>query len=124
MVKRGGLPLSKTYYCTVEATLDVMGGKWKPLILYHLTDRTLRYNQLRRLIPNITQRMLTLHLKEMERDNLIVRMQSADVPPKVDYSMSEYGQSLKPVLSVMCSWGGEHIQRNDFQLESTGISGF
>ncbi|MCR8644305.1 helix-turn-helix transcriptional regulator [Paenibacillus sp. N1-5-1-14] len=116
--------MSKTYYCTVEATLDVMGGKWKPLILYHLADRSLRYNQLRRCIPNITQRMLTLHLKELEQDGLIVRTQSSDIPPKVDYALSLYGQSLRPILAVMCRWGGNHIEKNELHLSAAAVSDF
>jgi len=95
--------------CPVEATLKVIGGKWKGVILYHLMTETIRFNQLRRLIPEITQRMLTKQLRELEADKLIVRKVYAEVPPKVEYSMSEYGTSLAPIIQALQNWGLNHL---------------
>jgi len=96
--------------CPVEATLDVIGGKWKGVILYHLLTETIRFNQLRRLMPDITQRMLTKQLRELEADNLIARKVYPEVPPKVEYSMTEYGMTLAPVIHALQAWGSQHIQ--------------
>jgi DNA-binding HxlR family transcriptional regulator len=95
--------------CAVEATLDLIDGKWKGLILYHLLQRTRRFNELRRLLPNVTQRMLTTQLREMEMNGIIVRTVYPQVPPRVDYSVSELGQSLSPVISALKAWADQHI---------------
>ncbi|MDB6064005.1 MAG: transcriptional regulator, HxlR family [Pedosphaera sp.] len=97
--------------CPVKATVDVLGGKWKPLILYHLKLGPQRFNELRRRIPGATQKMLTQQLREMERDAIIHREVHAQVPPKVEYSLSEYGKTLRPLLELMCSWGLKHQSR-------------
>jgi DNA-binding HxlR family transcriptional regulator len=97
--------------CPVAATLEVIGGKWKPLILFHLRDRAMRFSELRRLVPQATQKMLTQQLRDLERDGIIHREVYAVVPPKVDYSLTEYGQTLKPLLSLMCVWGIKHRSR-------------
>jgi len=98
------------YNCPVEATLDLIGGKYKALILWHLIDTTLRFSELRRLIPHATPKMLTQQLRDLERDNLIVRTVYPVVPPKVEYSMSEFGRSIIPVLDVMCNWGEGYLE--------------
>ncbi len=95
--------------CAVEATLDLIDGKWKGLILYHLLQNTRRFNELRRLLPNVTQRMLTAQLREMEMNGIIVRTVYPQVPPRVDYSVSELGQSLSPVISTLKAWADQHI---------------
>jgi DNA-binding HxlR family transcriptional regulator len=95
--------------CAVEATLDLIDGKWKGLILYHLLQGTRRFNELRRLLPNVTQRMLTTQLREMEMNGIIVRTVYPQVPPRVDYSVSELGQSLSPVISALKAWADQHI---------------
>jgi DNA-binding HxlR family transcriptional regulator len=95
--------------CPVEAALKVIGGKWKGVILYHLMSETIRFNQLRRLIPDITQRMLTKQLRELEADKLIERKVYAEVPPKVEYSMSEYGLTLAPIIRALQNWGLNHL---------------
>ncbi len=99
------------YGCPVEATLDVMGGKWKGVILYHLLSGPKRFNELRRLLPEVTQRMLTLQLRELEHDEVIHREIYREVPPKVEYSLTPFGQSLEAVLLLMRTWGEQYVQR-------------
>lgn len=91
--------------CPIEAALDVIGGKWKGVILSRLTDQTRRFNELKRTIPRITQRMLTTQLRELERDKLISRKVYAEVPPRVEYSLTAKGRSLQPVLKALLDWG-------------------
>ena len=99
-------PQSKIYYCPVEVTLDLIGGRWKPLILWHLKERgVLRHGQLKRLIPTITQKMLTQQLRELEHDGIVHRTVYPQVPPKVEYSLTTLGESLRPVVDAMCEWG-------------------
>ena len=98
------------YNCPVEATLDVIGGKWKGVILFHLLDGTRRFNELRRLLPDITQRMLTLQLRELEQDGLVLRTVYAEVPPKVEYSLTPFGASLRPIVMLMYDWGTEYME--------------
>ena len=95
--------------CAVEATLSLIDGKWKGVILYHLLQGTLRFGELRRRLPNVTQRMLTNQLRELEEDGLISRKIYAQVPPRVDYSMTERGRSLQPVISALKAWGDANI---------------
>ncbi|QEH32247.1 putative HTH-type transcriptional regulator YybR [Aquisphaera giovannonii] len=92
--------------CPVEAALDLIGGKWKGVILYHLLkDRVLRFGELRRLLPGVTQRMLTKQLRELERDGILTRTVHAEVPPRVEYALTEMGKSLKGVIRALESWG-------------------
>lgn len=91
--------------CSVTAAVDVMGGKWKPIILYYLLGETRRFGELRRLIPGVTQQMLTLQLRELERDGVVHREVYRQVPPKVEYSLTPLGRSLEPVLAEMDDWG-------------------
>ena len=101
----------KKYNISVEATLEVMGGKWKCVILCHLTHGKKRTSELKRLMPNITQKMLTQQLRELEKDEVINRIVYNQVPPKVEYELSEYGQGLESILSALCTWGENHITR-------------
>ena len=95
----------------LEAALDVIGGKWKPLMMYALSDETLRFSQLLvRVTPRITQRMLTKQLRQLEVDGLVTRKVYAQVPPKVEYSLTENGKSLMPILDQLCVWGCEHMR--------------
>jgi len=97
--------IKKQYQCPVEATMDVIGGKWKVIIIHHLISGTRRFNELKKLIPQITQRMLTSQLRELESHGVVHRKVYAQVPPKVEYSLTELGLSLKPILEVMHGWG-------------------
>ena len=94
--------------CPVEAALDLIGGKWKPVILLHIVEATRRFNELRRLMPNITQRMLTHQLRELEADGLVHREVYPQVPPKVEYSLTGRGETLIPVLTMLREWGMTH----------------
>ena len=96
--------------CAVEATVTLIDGKWKCVILYHLLGGTLRFNQLRRLVPCATQRVLTAQLRELEADGLVTRIVYAEVPPKVEYLLSERGRSLEPVLRALGAWGEDHME--------------
>lgn len=102
-----------TYNCPVEATLDLIGGKYKALILWHLIDATLRFSEISKLISHATPKMLTQQLRELENDNLLVRTVYPVVPPKVEYSLSDFGKSIIPVLSAMCSWGESYLDGHD-----------
>ncbi len=96
------------FECPVEAALDIIGGKWKPVILLNLVEDTCRFNELRRLMPNITQRMLTHQLRELEADGMVHRKVYPQVPPKVEYSLTERGRTLTPVLFALRDWGTVH----------------
>jgi DNA-binding HxlR family transcriptional regulator len=103
---------NKSYTCTFEITMDLIGGKWKPIIIWHLGAKgTQRFNEIRKLLPQITQKMLTQQLRELEADNLVMRKVYPQVPPKVEYSLTELGETLMPILSMMCTWGGEYYKQ-------------
>ncbi|MFC0525621.1 winged helix-turn-helix transcriptional regulator [Pontibacillus salicampi] len=104
--------MQKKYNIPVEAALEVIGGKWKVVILCHLIERTRRTNELKRMMPGITQKMLTQQLRELEEDGIVARTIYNQVPPKVEYSLTEYGWSLKEILDLMCAWGECHIEKN------------
>lgn len=111
----------KEINCEKELTLAVIGGKWKLIILWHLgLEGTKRFSELKKLIPHITQKMLTNQLRELEEDQLVLRKVYAEVPPKVEYSLTSYGQSLLPVLHMMYDWGksyGENVIWKDIPPE-------
>jgi len=97
--------------CPVEATLDLIDGKWKGVILFHLMAGAVRFNELRRRLGAITQRMLTRQLRELEESGLIVRTVYPQVPPKVEYTLSEDGRSLAPVIAALHDWGTGWLAR-------------
>lgn len=98
------------YNWGIDAAIDVVGGKWKPLIIWELRDETLRFSQLQgRVEPHITQRMLTKELRELEEDGLVNRKVYPQVPPKVEYSLTESGKSIIPILVLLCRWGEENL---------------
>jgi DNA-binding HxlR family transcriptional regulator len=106
---------NESYHCGVTLTLEMVGGKWKGVILWHLLHKTLRFSQLQRRIPKVTQKMLTQQLRELERDDLIHRKVFAEVPPRVEYTLTSKGKSLSEILTLMCEWGKENI--SEFKVE-------
>jgi DNA-binding HxlR family transcriptional regulator len=99
-------------HCPVEVTLAVIGGKWKPLILWHLSEGGVRrFLELQRTIPGITRKMLTQHLRELERDGVVARQIFDEMPLRVEYSLTKYGQTLRPLMRVLCDWGSKHEAR-------------
>lgn len=94
--------------CPVATAIDVIGGKWKVIILYQLRGKTLRFGELRKIIPKITQKMLTQQLRELEKNKLVDRKVYAEVPPKVEYRSTELAEKLNPALDMLCEWGGEY----------------
>lgn len=101
--------------CPVEVTLSIVGGKWKPLIVWYLLSGTKRFSELRRLIPGATQQMLTMQLRELEQAGVLHRQVYAQVPPKVEYSLTEQGRSLEPVLYQMAVWGEWYCNQNGIE---------
>ena len=97
--------------CDVEATLSVIGGRWKPVLVCHLLAGRKRFGELRRLVPNATERMITLQLRELEADGVVDRTVYAEVPPRVEYEVTEFGQSLGPILERMQEWGRAFKER-------------
>ncbi|WP_317912853.1 helix-turn-helix domain-containing protein [Carnobacterium maltaromaticum] len=121
--------MKKVYHVAVEATLDVIGGKWKPIILCHLGNRTMRTGELKKQIPNITQKMLVQQLRELEADKIINRTVYNQVPPKVEYSLTAEGKSLREILITMSIWGEKRVNQlkadgNDVEILSSNYSGF
>lgn len=107
----------RVYNCGFELTIELMGGKWKGLILWYLHEHgTLRNGELMRLIPSITQKMLTQQLREMEDSKLIVRRVYEQVPPKVEYSLTLHGQKLRKILESMKEWGNEYAMDNGLRI--------
>ncbi len=100
-----------SFGCSIEAAVEVIGGKWKGVILYHLASGTKRFNELQRLMPTVTQRMLTKQLRELERDTVIHREVFAEVPPRVEYSTTEFGKTLQPIMKSLEQWGGEYLHK-------------
>ena len=98
------------YNCPVDATIGMIGGKYKSLILWHLIGATLRFGELRKLIPQATPKMLTQQLRELEEDNLVARTVYPVVPPKVEYSLTDLGRSIEPILGSMYDWGAEYLK--------------
>ena len=101
----------------VEVTLSIIGGKWKPLIVFSLLSGTKRFSELRRCLPQATQQMLTMQLRELEQAGILHRKVYAQVPPKVEYSLTELGQSMEPVLRQMCRWGEWYSEQMGLEFQ-------
>ena len=101
--------------CPVSATLDLIGGKYKALILWNLSEGKLRFSQLQKQVPSATPRMLTLQLRELENQNLITRTVYPEVPPRVEYEMTPLGRSLMPILTAMRDWGAEYLRGQNLE---------
>jgi DNA-binding HxlR family transcriptional regulator len=97
--------------CPIKATVDVIGGRWKPLILYYLLNQPKRFSALRREIPGVTPQMLTLQLRQLEADEIVTRKIYAEVPARVEYQLTAYGQTLSTLLRNMRKWGEQHLNR-------------
>src|ERR1700677_5220233 len=101
----------RTYGCGLEAALDVVGGKWKVLVLWHLAPSPRRFGELRRLVAGISEKMLIQQLREMVADGIVARKDFQEIPPRVEYSLTEFGVSLAEALRPLCEWGREHMGR-------------
>jgi DNA-binding HxlR family transcriptional regulator len=108
--------------CPVTFTLEKMGGRWKPLILYQLQQGVLRYGQLKKSIPGITEKMLVQHLRELEADGLILRDVKPVVPPHVEYSLTQSGETLTPILNAMAEWGLTNQEQPQCQPQPQGLA--
>lgn len=108
--------------CAVEVTLSVIGGLWKPVILFHLLDGKKRFMELTRLVPNATQRMLTRQLRELESDGVVARTVFPQVPPRVEYELTAFGESLAPILVSLRDWG-QRYQRGRQAIEVVALTG-
>ena len=101
------------YHCPVEVTIDIVGGKHKVLILWHLSEAgVLRFGELQRLMPQATPKMLTQQLRELETDGLLSRTVYPVIPPKVEYQLTPFGETILPVLEAMCSWGSDYLNKS------------
>ncbi len=101
--------------CPVSATLELIGGKYKGLILWHLSECTLRFSELQKRIPKATAKMLTQQLRELEKDKLVNRQVFPVIPPRVEYSLTGLGKSLMPVLAAMRDWGADYLRSMDLE---------
>ena len=108
--------------CPVDFTLRMVGGKWKPLILHRLTSGTLRFGQLQRIMPQVTQRVLTLQLRELERDGLLTRTVFPEVPPRVEYALTPAAEKLMPILAQLGGWMHDHEHLLQDELPADDLS--
>lgn len=102
------------YYCPVEVTLDVIGGKWKCVVLWWLREGPKRFSELKQSVPGITQKVLTEQLRELEADGLVHREVYKEKPPRVEYSLTSYGETIRPITDLMCEWGKSHLPGYQF----------
>lgn len=111
----------KQFNCPVEATLSLIGGKYKPLILWHLADRPLHYMELQRRIPSATPKMLSQQLRDLDRCGMVHREVIPEKPPKTVYSLTTFGESIIPVIDAMCQWGTDYLDGLDVQPPCCGL---
>jgi DNA-binding HxlR family transcriptional regulator len=112
----------KTYFCGLDAALDVMGGKWKGLILWALQSQARRFGELRREVRGISEKMLIQHLKELEADGIVTRRDFKQVPPRVQYALTPFGHSLSDALTPLCQWGTLHMKRIEAHREAAEVT--
>ncbi|MCC6370925.1 MAG: helix-turn-helix transcriptional regulator [Bacteroidia bacterium] len=110
----------KTYHCAMDITMDFIGGKWKTVVLWYLRNKTMRFSELRRQIPDMTEKMLSLQLKKLEEDGLVKREEFSGVPLRVEYSLTDFGKSLKPLLEAIAKWGRELGEKEGRLVEVKG----
>lgn len=110
---------NETYDYAAYVTLNIIGGKWSPLILCHLRKGTIRFCEFPKLIPGLTQKMLTKHLRDLENNGLVRRVVYPEIPPKVEYTLTSHGESLIPVLDLLDRWGKEHIEARKVRGQQT-----
>ena len=101
--------MKKHFGCPVQATANVLTGKWKVLIVWHLSFGSRRFAEIRDLLPGVSEKVLTAQLRELERDGVIKRLSAETVPPRVDYFLSDAGEELVPLMEALCSWGTKHL---------------
>lgn len=111
----------KYYSCGLEAALEVIGGKWKVLILWALRSEPHRFGELRRLVEGISEKMLIQHLKEMEADGIVKRRDFKELPPRVEYALTAFGHSLYAALAPLCEWGTLHMKRIEACKEAAEV---
>lgn len=111
------------YQCSMELTLDIIGGKWKALILWYLGENTLRFSELKKSLPRVTPKMLTQQLRELEARGLVTRYIYTQIPPKVEYSLTAAGKSLLPILASLCQWGQEFADAGGAEASGTVCRG-
>ncbi|UZI29071.1 winged helix-turn-helix transcriptional regulator [Streptomyces sp. VB1] len=111
------------FVCGIDAAMDVIGGKWKVLILWALNERTCRFGELRRAVTGVTEKVLSSHLKELEDDGIVHREVYAEVPPRVEYSLTPLGLSLNAALEPLGQWGRDHIRRDAEEARDDGCLG-
>ncbi|WP_027416144.1 winged helix-turn-helix transcriptional regulator [Aneurinibacillus terranovensis] len=109
-------PFKDQYQCSIELTIELIGGKWKVLILWNLNEGTKRFSELKRCLPGITQKMLTQQLRELEEHGLINRTIYSEVPPKVEYATTEEGKKLQSTLFEMCKWGDMYAEKHGIKM--------
>jgi DNA-binding HxlR family transcriptional regulator len=115
--------VSKVYHCPVELAVDVVGGRWRTVILSHLKEGVHRYGELRRRMPGVSEKMLTQRLRELEADGLVRRDDLGTMPPHVEYRLTEEGRSLAPVLQALYDWGLARAARTGTPIGSPGSAG-
>jgi DNA-binding HxlR family transcriptional regulator len=109
------------YNCPLTAALDKIGGRWKPIILFYLSNGSRRFGQLAVTIPRVSKKVLTQQLKQLEQDGLVSRTPSKELPPRVDYALTDFGKSVLPILNGICDWGKQYAISNDMEIELTAV---
>ena len=115
--------MTSSITCGMDAAMAILGGKWKPLILFHLAHDTRRYGDLKRAVNGVSDKMLIQHLKELQADGVIQRVDYKTIPPKVEYSLTDFGVSLANSLAPLCAWGTAHMRQVEkILLDRKGVS--